>query len=95
MRSPLGGLRKGQREPANVVPVGHEPDGTGAAEARGPGVRWPTLNQLTPAQHEQVDGTLNGTLVALSDVPGTLETTQLPKIPRLTPSQGAVGSPGG
>jgi len=56
---------------------------------------WPTLNQLTPAQHEQVDGTLTGTLVALSDVPGTLETTQLPKIPRLTPSQGAVGSPGG
>ena len=56
---------------------------------------WPSLDQLTPAQHEQVNGTLTGTLVALSLVPSTLETTRLKEIPKLTPSQGASGSQGG
>jgi len=44
---------------------------------------YPTLAQLTPAQHELLDGTMTGTLGALSLVPGTLETTALPVIPKI------------
>jgi high-affinity iron transporter len=44
---------------------------------------WPSLYQLTTAQHDQVNGTLAGTLGALSLVPGTLETTTLPNIPSI------------
>ena len=52
---------------------------------------WPALNQLTPIQHDQVNGTLAGTLVALSLVPGTLETTRLPQIPKLDQSGSQSG----
>jgi hypothetical protein len=44
---------------------------------------YPSLGQLTPTQHEQLDGTMAGTLAALSLVPGTLETTALPVIPKI------------
>ncbi|HEY1510115.1 MAG TPA: EfeM/EfeO family lipoprotein [Solirubrobacteraceae bacterium] len=44
---------------------------------------WPSLAQLSTAQHDQVNGTLAGTLGALSLVPGTLETTTLPNIPSI------------
>jgi hypothetical protein len=44
---------------------------------------YPTLGQLTTAQHELLDGTMTGTLGALSLVPGTLETTALPVIPKI------------
>ena len=44
---------------------------------------WPTLNQLSESQRERLDGTLAGTLVALSGVPGTLETTTIPNIPKI------------
>ena len=39
---------------------------------------WPTLHQLTPRQLQLIDGTLAGTLSALQQVPGTLETVTLP-----------------
>jgi len=44
---------------------------------------YPTLGQLTPAQHELLNGTMTGALGALSLVPGTLETTALPVIPKI------------
>jgi high-affinity iron transporter len=44
---------------------------------------YPSLGQLTTTQHEQLDGTMAGTLAALSLVPGTLETTALPVIPKI------------
>ena len=52
---------------------------------------WPALNQLTTAQHDLVNGTLTGTLVALSLVPGTLETTRLAQIPQLPQTGGRSG----
>jgi hypothetical protein len=48
------------------------------------GGRYPTLHQLTPGQQRLINGTLAGTLTALEQVPGTLETqsfTTFPKIP--------------
>jgi hypothetical protein len=44
---------------------------------------WPSLQQLTTAQRERVDGSLAGTLGALAQVPGTLETVGLPVIPTI------------
>ena len=44
---------------------------------------YPSLGQLTTAEHEQLDGTMDGTLAALSLIPGTLETTALPVIPKI------------
>jgi hypothetical protein len=44
---------------------------------------WPTLHELTPRQLQLIDGTLAGTLSALQQVPGTLETVNLPNIPRI------------
>ena len=44
---------------------------------------YPSLGQLTTTQHEQLDGTMAATLGALSLVPGTLETTALPVIPKI------------
>jgi iron uptake system EfeUOB component EfeO/EfeM len=44
---------------------------------------YPALGQLTTAEHEQLDGTMDGTLGALSLIPGTLETTALPVIPKI------------
>ena len=48
---------------------------------------WPSLGQLTTVQHDQVNGTLAGTLVALSEVPGTLETTTFPGFPAIRASK--------
>ena len=42
---------------------------------------WPTLGQLTVTQRELLDGTLAGALGALEQLPGSLETTNLPEIP--------------
>ena len=42
---------------------------------------WPSLSQLTTGQHDQVNGTLAGALGALSEVPGTLETTTFAGFP--------------
>jgi high-affinity iron transporter len=42
---------------------------------------WPSLRQLRPRQRQLIDGTLAGTLSALAQVPGTLETTNIPDIP--------------
>jgi high-affinity iron transporter len=50
------------------------------------GGNWPSLSQLTPVQREQVNGTMAGTLGALSDVPGTLETAPIPVIPSIPKS---------
>jgi high-affinity iron transporter len=50
---------------------------------RRPGGAWPTLGQLSEEQRERLDGTLDGTLGALSQVPGTLETSSVPVIPKL------------
>jgi hypothetical protein len=47
---------------------------------------WPTLNQLSESQRERLNGTLAGTLGALAGVPGTLETTTVPSIPKLPPT---------
>lgn len=52
---------------------------------------WPALDQLTTSQHEQVNGTLAGTLGALSLVPGTLETTRIHEIPKLPASGSRSG----
>ncbi len=55
---------------------------------------WPTLHQLTPRQLQLIDGTLAGTLSALQQVPGTLETVNLPDIPPI-PSHPASTSASG
>jgi iron uptake system EfeUOB component EfeO/EfeM len=44
---------------------------------------YPSLEQLTTAEREQLNGTMDGTLAALSLVPGTLDTTT-PNIPKLS-----------
>jgi high-affinity iron transporter len=44
---------------------------------------WPALDQLTTPEHEQLNGTVDGTLGALSLVPGTLETKPVPTIPSI------------
>ena len=44
---------------------------------------WPTLTQLSQTQRERVDGTLAGTLGALSEIPGTLETQNVARIPTI------------
>jgi hypothetical protein len=47
----------------------------------------PTLGQLTFSERERLNGTLAGALVPLSQIPGSLETTPTPKIPKLPASQ--------
>jgi iron uptake system EfeUOB component EfeO/EfeM len=47
------------------------------------GGQYPTLAQLTERQSEVLNGTLGGTLEALSQVPGALETRLPVKIPPL------------
>jgi hypothetical protein len=44
---------------------------------------YPSLGELTAAEHERLDGTMADTLGALALVPGTLETTSLPVIPKI------------
>jgi iron uptake system EfeUOB component EfeO/EfeM len=47
------------------------------------GGQLPSNSQLTQAQAELLDGTLGGTLEALSQVPGALETELPPQIPQI------------
>jgi hypothetical protein len=47
------------------------------------GGSWPSLGQLTLTQHEELNGTLAGALGPLSNIPGSLETTAIPVIPRI------------
>jgi iron uptake system EfeUOB component EfeO/EfeM len=50
---------------------------------RADGGRWPSLSQLTIGQREALDAATAAALAQLQEVPGTLETTQLPQPPRL------------
>jgi hypothetical protein len=50
---------------------------------RGRDGNYPTLSQLTTAQHERINGTLAGALGALQEIPGTVETIALPTIPTI------------
>jgi iron uptake system EfeUOB component EfeO/EfeM len=50
---------------------------------RADGGHWPSLSQLTVAQREALDAATAAALAQLQEVPGTLETTQLPQPPRL------------
>jgi high-affinity iron transporter len=54
-----------------------------ASLAAAHGGRLPSNEQLTQAQAELLDGTLGGTLEALSQVPGALETELPPQIPQI------------
>jgi iron uptake system EfeUOB component EfeO/EfeM len=45
---------------------------------------YPTLDQLTIAQRESINGSLAGALSALEEIPGTVETVGLPDIPTIT-----------
>jgi iron uptake system EfeUOB component EfeO/EfeM len=54
-----------------------------ASLAAAHGGRLPSNAQLTQAQTELLDGTLGGTLEALSQVPGALETELPPQIPQI------------
>jgi hypothetical protein len=47
------------------------------------GGSWPSLGQLTLAQREELNGTLAGALTPLSNIPGSLETTAIPVIPKI------------
>lgn len=51
------------------------------------GGNWPTLGQLTLSEHEELNGTLAGALTSLSQIPGSLETTPTPVIPRIPASK--------
>jgi hypothetical protein len=62
---------------------------------RRPDGAWPSLHQLTPRQLQLIDGTLAGTLTALDQVPGTLETTNIPNIPGDPASGSESGSGSG
>jgi hypothetical protein len=44
---------------------------------------YPTLDQLTIAQHENINGNLAGALSALQDIPDTIETVLPPQIPTI------------
>jgi hypothetical protein len=47
------------------------------------GGSWPSLGQLTLTQREELNGTLAGALTPLSQIPGSLETTPIPVIPKI------------
>jgi hypothetical protein len=53
---------------------------------------WPTLTQLTMRERELLNGTLAGALEALELLPGTLETTTAPPIPKIPHSPPREGS---
>jgi high-affinity iron transporter len=50
---------------------------------RRPDGSYPTLDQLTIAQRERINGSLAGALTALEEIPGTVETVGLPNIPTI------------
>jgi iron uptake system EfeUOB component EfeO/EfeM len=54
---------------------------------RAHGGRYPTNDQLTQEQSEQLDGSLGGALEALSQVPGDLETRWPIKVPAIPDSR--------
>jgi len=54
-----------------------------AAVRRDHGGTYPTNDQLSQADHERLDGAIGGALEALQDVPGALETTVPPPVPRI------------
>jgi hypothetical protein len=58
---------------------------------RRPNGSWPTLHELTSRQLQLIDGTLAGTLTALQQVPGTLETVNPPSFPE-DPANSTSGS---
>jgi iron uptake system EfeUOB component EfeO/EfeM len=47
------------------------------------GGSWPALGQLTLTQREELNGTMAGALGPLSNIPGSLETTAIPVIPKI------------
>ncbi|HTX10176.1 MAG TPA: EfeM/EfeO family lipoprotein [Solirubrobacteraceae bacterium] len=51
------------------------------------GGNWPSLGQLTLTQREELNGTMAGALGPLSNIPGSLETTGIPVIPRIPASK--------
>jgi hypothetical protein len=51
------------------------------------GGSYPSLGQLTFTEHEELNGTLAGALGPLSQIPGSLETTPIPVIPRIPASK--------
>lgn len=51
---------------------------------------YPSLHRLTPAQRQLIDGTLAGTLTALEQVPGTLETTTFTTFPSISKAKAAT-----
>jgi high-affinity iron transporter len=51
------------------------------------GGSWPSLSQLNLTEREELNGTLAGALGPLSQVPGSLETTPTPVIPRIPASK--------
>ena len=51
------------------------------------GGTWPSLGQLSLTQREELNGTLAGALTPLSNIPGSLETTPIPVIPRIPASK--------
>jgi hypothetical protein len=51
------------------------------------GGSWPSLRQLSLTEREELNGTLAGALGPLSQIPGSLETTPIPVIPRIPASK--------
>jgi hypothetical protein len=50
--------------------------------------RYPSLAELSSYEHEQLNGYTAGALMALQEMPGTLETEVRPPVPKLPqPSQ--------
>jgi iron uptake system EfeUOB component EfeO/EfeM len=48
------------------------------------GGEWPTLEELTPMQHERVDGALGSLLERLDAIPGALEVKRTKPLPTIT-----------
>jgi iron uptake system EfeUOB component EfeO/EfeM len=77
-------LLDGRENVIEVVDTGLQHLGSVMATLRREhGGQYPTLDQLTQRQSEVLNGTLGGTLEALSQVPGALETRLPPPIPSL------------
>jgi high-affinity iron transporter len=55
---------------------------------RRPDGTYPTVDQLTIAQREHINGSLAGALTALEEIPGTVETAGLPDIPTIAEQEG-------
>jgi hypothetical protein len=64
--------------------------GAALRSVRRPDGTLPTLDQLSTVERERLDGTLAGTLNALSAVPGTLETRAVRQIPLIAGGGGGA-----